>query len=109
VRFGWESAVRGAAFALLLAGACVQRQPAPPGPALDRQLRERIELRLSSDHRLCPYAIRVIVYGGTAELTGLVDGTLEQQRAEKVARDAGAARVVDHLERSLSSGDPGRC
>jgi osmotically-inducible protein OsmY len=102
-------AVRGTAFALLLGAACVQRQPAPPGPAFDRQLRERIELRLSIDHGLCPYAIRVVVYGGTAELSGLVDGTLEQRRAEKIARDAGAARVVDHLERSLSSGDPGRC
>jgi osmotically-inducible protein OsmY len=101
-----------AALALLVGVACVRSAVVNPGlggPAVDRQLRERIELRLSIDHRLCPYAIRVVVHDRIVELTGLVDNLVEQQRAAEIARAAGALHVVDHLERRLSSGDPGRC
>ena len=104
------SILRGAAFALLLGVACARPPvPATPDGALDRQLRELVELRLSTDRRTCPFAIQVVVYNGTVELAGLVDGPVEQKRAEEIARAAGALRVVDRLELSLSSGDGGRC
>jgi osmotically-inducible protein OsmY len=95
----------------MLLGAACARPPVtgPPGATFDRQLRELVELRLSSDRRLCPFAIQVVVYNGTVELAGLVDGPIEQRRAEEIARAAGAVRVVDHLQRSLGSGDAGRC
>jgi hypothetical protein len=65
--------LRGAVFAMLLGAACT-RPPVsgPPGPAFDRQLRELVELRLSSDRRLCPFAIQVVVYNGTVALAGLL-------------------------------------
>ena len=71
--------LRKAALALFLSLACAGA-PGAPDPPSDSQLRNRIELRVSSDHRLCAFA-----------------------------RAAGAERVVDRLELSLSSGDPGRC
>jgi osmotically-inducible protein OsmY len=83
--------------------------PAARGADADQRLVNLIELRLSSDGRLCPYDIDVTSVNRTVRLEGRVDSPAERRRAEQIAVGAGATRVIDSIMIDLGSGDRGRC
>jgi osmotically-inducible protein OsmY len=95
----------------LLTAACART--AAPGPAsnatADDQMRALISLRLSSDRRLCPYAIEVRVTGSAVRFEGKVGTTADRRRAEEIAQKSGATRVDDRLGLDPASGDQHRC
>ena len=111
-RWKWTG-LRLAAGAALVGAACAARAPVtrtgPIDPAADRRLTSLIELRLSSDHRLCPFDVDVATANGVVRLEGLVGSQIDRNRAVKLAANAGAIRVVDGLIVSPASGDGGRC
>jgi osmotically-inducible protein OsmY len=98
------------ATACALAITCARTPPVPnSGPASDRTLTSLIELRLSSDQRLCAFQIAVVTTNGVVRLEGLVANNIDRQHAVDLATAAGARRVESRLILSAGSGDRGRC
>ena len=97
---------------LFLAGAtatgCAGSLQLPPRTD-DPGIASLISRRLTTDQRLCPYDITVIVSNRTARLEGKVSSDADRQHAEKIARDAGATRVEDLLLTDPSAGDAAKC
>jgi osmotically-inducible protein OsmY len=94
-------------FVLLLA--CARAPVVPDGPDGDRALGSLVELRFSSDQRLCAYAIHAVVTHGVVRLEGLVDSAVDQKHAVEIATAAGARQVISNLTLSAGSGDRKRC
>src|SRR5262245_28051379 len=81
-----------------------------PARTDDPGIESLIARRLSADQRLCAFDVTVAVRGGgTARLEGKVSSDADRRRAEKLARDAGAARVDDQLVVDPAAGDAAKC
>ena len=98
--------------ALFLAGAtatgCAGSLQLPPRTD-DPGIASIISRRLTTDQRLCPYDITVIVSNRTARLEGKVSSDADRKQAQKIARDAGATGVEDLLLTDPSAGDAAKC
>ncbi len=70
----------------------------------DKAVNERIEKRLKADRTLRRHDVDVSVADGVAVLTGTVATRAQRARAERIAKDAGAARVDNRLEVGASAG-----
>ncbi len=92
--------------ALLLGCAGSLRAPARSD---DAGIASLIALRLSSDQRLCPFALTVTVHDRTARLEGTVSSPVDKRHAAQIARDAGALQVDDQLTIDPSAGERSRC
>lgn len=70
----------------------------------DRQLASAVRSLLDSDPQLSRAAVDVAVRDGVVTLTGRVDKERDRQRAEQLARSAGATRDVRNLIRVSGRG-----
>jgi osmotically-inducible protein OsmY len=95
----------------LLAGGCVPLPASgtPSGAELDARLVRVLERRLFADQRLCAFPIEVAARKGDVALTGWVGSQAQRQRAEAMAREAGARHVHNRLVIRASAQDRERC
>jgi len=63
----------------------------------DEEMSNLIAKNIASDKTLAADALNVSVKNGVATLTGVVGKEVDKARAERIARAAGATRVVNHL------------
>jgi osmotically-inducible protein OsmY len=95
----------------LLAGGCVPwpASGTPSAAELDARLVRVLERRLFADQRLCAFPIEVAARKGDVALTGWVGSQAQRQRAEAMAREAGARQVHNRLVIRPSAQDRERC
>jgi hyperosmotically inducible periplasmic protein len=71
----------------------------------DEEMSNLIAKNIASDKTLAADALNVSVKNGVATLTGVVGKEADKASAERIARAAGATRVVDHLTSREKAGD----
>ncbi len=94
------------AFVAALVAALAACATGPKGGALQ----QRVEQRLASDHRLCPYRLTVSPKGAHGvRIDGRVESAADRRRAVEIARGSGAVEVVDRLQVGFGAGLDGSC
>jgi osmotically-inducible protein OsmY len=102
--------MRGTVLLLGLLGACARAPLVPPTAAqADDRLVQALELKLSVDQRLCGFPIEVVVKDRIVLLQGRVGSQDQRRRAEALALQAGAVRVVNRLAIQPFAADRERC
>ena len=96
---------------VLLVSGCglVPARGTPTTEELDRRLVSTMERRLFADQRLCGFPISVVAQKGDVLLTGWVGSQAQRQRAEAMAREAGARQVYNRLVIRRLAEDRERC